>query len=206
MAPNANEAWTEDDAGRIAHAVADLPPGLVIVTNCEISGFVVERALQAAREHGIRSILDPSPADQATDELLKLANAVAPNAGEAHNLTGIECKDAQAGLLAGKSLLERGVSAAFVELADGGCVMTNGKISAYIAAIPVEMVDSTGARDAFTGVLAVALAEGRSHGEAARFAVAASHLAVAAYGSQPAYPDRARLQEMEQCLRIADAE
>lgn len=205
MAPNANDAWSAEDAEALAQALEALP-GSVLVTNCEIPRMIIERALRAARQHGIRSILDPSPADRADDELLRLADVVAPNAGEAQSLTGIECKDAQSGLQAGRRLLERGASVAYVKLADGGCVVTEQQGSAYIAAVPVEVVDSTGAGDAFAGALAVALAEGRSHAEAARFAVAASHLAVTAYGSQPAYPDRARLREMEQRLKIADVE
>jgi ribokinase len=204
MSPNANDVWAESDAEKVAQAVSKAPPGSVLVTNCEIPDFVIERALQAARAHGIRSILDPSPADRVTDKLLELADMVAPNAGEAQSLSGIECKDAQSGIHAGKRLRERGASVAFVKLADGGCVMTDGDSAVYIAAVPVEMVDSTGAGDAFAGALAVAIAENRSHAEAARFAVAASHFAVTGYGSQPAYPDRAQLEEMEKRLSIDD--
>lgn len=204
MAPNANNAWTPDDAELIERAVSEAPPGSVLVTNCEIPAFVIERALHAARRCGIRSVLDPSPADQATDALLGLADVVTPNAGEAQSLTGIEIKDKHSGLMAGKRLRERGASVACVKLPDGGCVVTDGETTAHIAAVPVEVVDSTGAGDAFAGALAVALAEGRSHADAARFAVAASHLAVTRYGSQPAYPDRASLEEMEKRLRIDD--
>ncbi len=204
MAPNANDCWTQADAETVVKAIADAPPDSVLVTNCELPDFIVERALETAREHGIRSILDPSPAGRVTDKLLQLADIVAPNAGEAQSLTDIECKDAQSGFAAGQRLRERGAKVAFVKLADGGCVMTDGRDAAYIAAVPVDMVDSTGAGDAFAGALSVAIAEGRSHAEAARFAVAASHLAVTGYGSQPAYPDRAALEKMETRLLIDD--
>lgn len=204
MAPNANDVWSAADAERVAQAVSNAPPGSVLVTNCEVPDFVIERALQAARAHSIRSILDPSPADRVTDKLLELADIVAPNAGEAQSLSGIECKDAQSGFQAGERLHERGTSVAFVKLADGGCVMTDGKNAVHIAAVPVEMVDSTGAGDAFAGALAVAIAERQPHAEAARFAVAASHLAVTGYGSQPAYPGRAQLEEMKKRLIIDD--
>jgi ribokinase len=204
MAPNANDCWNEADAETVAKAVAEAPPDSVLVTNCELPDFIVMRALQAAREHSMRSILDPSPADRVSDTLLQLADIVAPNAGEAQSLTDIECKDAHSGFRAGKQLRERGAKVAIVKLADGGCVMADGEDTAYIAAVPVDMVDSTGAGDAFAGALAVAIAERRSHAEAARFAVAASHLAVTGYGSQPAYPDRAQLEEMEKRLTIDD--
>lgn len=64
----------------------------------------------------------------------------------------------------------------------------------------MEPVDTTGAGDAFTGVFAIALLEGRAPREAAAWGVAAANLAVTAYGSQPAYPDREQVASMAQQL------
>ncbi|MFP5405910.1 MAG: PfkB family carbohydrate kinase, partial [Gammaproteobacteria bacterium] len=55
------------------------------------------------------------------------------------------------------------------------------------------VVDTTGAGDAFTGALAVALLENQAWQQAVAFAVAASELAVMAFGSQPGYASRKRL-------------
>lgn len=186
MAPNANEAWNDGDALRTAAAIVQAPPGSVLVTNAEVPAAVVERAMRAARERGLTTVLDPSPPDRVTDALLALADVVTPNAGEAQRLTGVECRDAASGIDAGRRLLARGAAAAAVKLPDGGCVLVAPEETVHVAPVPVEVVDTTGAGDAFAGALAVALLKRRPRAEAIRFAVAASHAAVTGYGSRPA--------------------
>jgi ribokinase len=61
----------------------------------------------------------------------------------------------------------------------------------------VEVVDATGAGDAFNAALAVALAEGRTLPEAGRVAVAAGALCVTRAGAQPSMPTR---QEVDALL------
>ena len=202
MSPNANTAWSSEDIEHVMHAVRKASSGSVLVTNCEIPVSVVEQIMHAARQCGIRTVLDPSPGDRVTDTLLGFADFVTPNAGEAKSITGIECKDPESALAAAKQIRERGARAVCIKLSDGGCVMLDEEGAVRIDAVPVEVVDSTGAGDAFAGALAVAMLEQQTNREAARTAVAASHLAVTAYGSQPAYPNREQLQEMIQRLTI----
>jgi ribokinase len=57
----------------------------------------------------------------------------------------------------------------------------------------VEVVDTTGAGDAFNGALAAALAEGRSLEEAVRRAVAAGSLATTRPGAREGMPTPAEL-------------
>ncbi|HWT72254.1 MAG TPA: ribokinase [Oxalicibacterium sp.] len=197
MAANANGFWCQDDATPVLQAIRNTEPGSVLVADCEIPVFIVEQAMRAARQRGVKTILDPSPADRVTDALLKLTDFIAPNAGEAKTLTGIECEDVASAMEAGNRLRERGVAVACIKLADGGCVVVEDGCAFHIAPVPVDVVDTTGAGDAFTGGLAVALLEHRPLHQAACFAVAASHLAVTAWGSQPAYPTREQIERME---------
>ncbi|MBY3488965.1 hypothetical protein HFN77_29600 [Rhizobium laguerreae] len=62
------------------------------------------------------------------------------------------------------------------------------RIVSLIAAPDVDMVDKTGAGDAFMGALAVALLGGHSHLEAARLGVAAASFSVGRRGAQASYP------------------
>jgi ribokinase len=55
----------------------------------------------------------------------------------------------------------------------------------------VDAVDATAAGDTFNGALAVALAEGRSVGDAITFANAAASLSVTRFGAQASIPSRA---------------
>ncbi len=61
-----------------------------------------------------------------------------------------------------------------------------------VPAVEVEVVDTTGAGDAFNSGFAVALAEGRSVVEAVRFGVACGGIACTRLGVVPGLPDRAR--------------
>ncbi|HPP38167.1 MAG TPA: PfkB family carbohydrate kinase, partial [Thermosynergistes sp.] len=61
---------------------------------------------------------------------------------------------------------------------------------------PVEVVDTTGAGDAFRAGLAVALAEGKTLEEAVRFGTAAGALACTALGARSSLPQRSAVLQM----------
>jgi len=71
-------------------------------------------------------------------------------------------------------------------LSDGGC----GEVPAF----PVAAVDTTGAGDAFTAGLAVALGEGVPLPEAVRFACAAAALCATRPGAAASLPLRAEVE------------
>lgn len=196
LSPNANDDWTEHTAATVTQLIEDSPSGSVLVVDCEIPVFVVERAAEAAGRRGLSIILDPSPADRVTEPLIASARVVVPNGAEAETLTGVACRDVRSAAEAGRRLLDRGADAACVKLDEGGCVLVAGDASTHIPGAPVEVVDTTGAGDAFAGALAVACAEGHPLPEAARFAAAAAHRTVAGYGSQAALPTRDQIEEM----------
>lgn len=202
MAANANLVWTESDALSVSNGIHVARAGSVLSINCEIPGFVVEQAMHAARSTAKKTVLDPSPANAVSDRMLSLADFVVPNTGEARALTNINVIDVPSAIEAGHRLISRGADAACMKLFDGGCVLVQSRRAIHVSPAPVPVVDTTGAGDAFTGGLAVALLEGKSPAEAVRFAVATSHLAVTAYGSQPAYPERYQIEEMERRLGV----
>ena len=83
-------------------------------------------------------------------------------------------------------------------------VLTAGADGAYWAgrdgavihapAIPTEVVDSTGAGDAFIGAFAAALARGSTEAQALRLGVAAGALACRVAGAVPSLPRRAQIE------------
>jgi len=80
-------------------------------------------------------------------------------------------------------------------------VITLGSRGAQVGEVvvppyPTDVVDPTGAGDAFCGALGVALAEERPLIEAVRFANAAGALAVATPGAQPSMPTRAAVNAL----------
>jgi ribokinase len=72
--------------------------------------------------------------------------------------------------------------------AEGAYVLEDGEEIARAAPPPVEVVDGTGAGDAFTACLLVSLLEGRDAQEALERACAAGALAASRFGAQPSMP------------------
>jgi len=75
--------------------------------------------------------------------LVKKCYAVLPNEGELKLLTGKSCQEGA------KVLLDEGVKVVAVKLGDKGCYVTNGIESHFIMPNKVNVVDTTGAGDAF---------------------------------------------------------
>lgn len=194
LAANANDAWSEGDVEAAAQVVAAAPAGSVLTVDLEVPKAVVLAAVRAARARGLQVVLDPSPADRMPDELYPLIDVITPNPEEARALVGIAVATERDAIRAGEQLCARGVRIACVKLPDGGAALVSADRREVVAPLDVEVVDKTGAGDAFAGALGVALLERQELVQAVKFAVAASSLAVTGYGSQAAYPDRGRLE------------
>jgi ribokinase len=203
LALNANAAWSQD-ADRLEQQVAEAPAGSVLVVDLEVPPVLVTAAARAARRAGLVVVLDPAPAERLPDDLLALVDHITPDHREAQALTGIDASSAAGACRAAQALHQRGVGAAHVKLASGGCaVACQDGASVIQAPADVAVVDTTGAGDAFAGALAWALLRGHRPGEAALLAVAAAACAVGTYGSQESYPSPQGLAAMRQ--RVANA-
>ena len=178
VASNANGLLVADD---IASAVARVRGAGVVMTQQEIAPSVVRATLACAVATGIRSVLNASPA------LSRAAQIPAPdllvvNRHEAEQLANEASADAEALALA---LVARGLAASAI-VTDGGrgAAASDGQISWFQEAPAAEVVDTTGAGDAFTGALGAALARGEDLERALAHAVAAGSHAVTQHGAQ----------------------
>lgn len=203
LAPGANEAWEDEDLASLEETIAAAPAGSILVIDCEVPHFVALAAAQSARRCGLRILLDPSPADRVTDALLSLTDVVVPNPAEAETLTGIAVDGPGSAARAGRALLDRGCKLVCAKLPDGGCVVAQGDEVCHITVETGEVVDTTGAGDAFAGAMAVALSEEQDAVAAAVFATAAATHAVTGYGSQPAYPAREDIERVSATTTVS---
>jgi ribokinase len=136
--------------------------------------------------------------------LLELSDHVTPNADEATRLTGVRVESPVDAERAARRLRERGARNIHVRLPFGGCLTLCRDGEALLRArADLEVIDTTGAGDAFAGALATALVADRPPVEAARFAVAAASCAVTGFGAQESYPDRSVLEAMAQRVTVA---
>lgn len=183
LAGNANDCWDDAARARLLAAIHDAPSGSVLSVDLEISPEVARQAVRQARARGLTVLLDPAPAIRAEDALLAQCHALTPDAREAAELTGMDIRSVQSAAKAARQLARLGPELVCIKRRDGGCVVAQPGRTWRIDPVPVEVVDATGAGDAFTGALAVALLERMPAARAVRFATAASHLAVTQWGS-----------------------
>ena len=168
-------------------------------------------ALPALAERlGARFVLNLAPVTTRDRDLLASADPLIVNETEAADVLGMPRDTLLDELLdAFAAAVERGLAvSAVVTLGAQGALLAAGGERTMLDAIPVgatdsatdsgtdsgtdsaQVVDTTGAGDAFCGTLAAALAEGESLGEAARLASAAGSLAVRSRGAAASYAGR----------------
>ena len=145
----------------------------VLLVQLEIPVATAHRALEIAREAGVRTVLNPAPAPPAVlpEDMLALADFCTPNETEAGAVKG----------------------------APGTVVLTLGEEGArlgdeVVPAFAATVLDTTGAGDAFNAAFAVALADGFDERAAIRWGCAAGAHMVEHPGVVPGLPTRAQLE------------
>lgn len=154
------------------------------------------RAARIARAAGRRVVLNPAPALPLPVSLLRLAGVLTPNEVEASALAGIPVRDIASALAAADRLRDRGAGVVVVTLGALGAVAVSDATRVHVPAHRVGVVDTTAAGDAFSGALAVTLAEGRELDEALRWANAAGACAVTRLGAEPSLARRPEVEAL----------
>lgn len=163
----------------------------------------VLEAMRIAREAGTRVIfdLDVSPRDfvaagLATEaelhEALRLTDVLKPCKAGARELTGENDFERMAA-----RLLELGPKLVALTMGSEGCVVASDHSVVHLPAYRVEVVDTTGAGDAFMGGLSYGLLEGWDAAEAGRLANACAALCCTRVGARA----MARLPEVRELMR-----
>jgi ribokinase len=170
----------------------------VLLTQLELPLETVERGLQVAREAGVRTILNPAPAQELSDTMLGLADFLIPNESEAALLTGLPVESVAQAEIAARVLLGRGARCVIVTLgAQGVLVCEEGAEAQLVSAFNAgPVLETTGAGDAFCGGFAAALSEGASVLEAARFGCATAGISVTRAGTAPSMPRRGEIEAL----------
>lgn len=156
----------------------------------EIPLEVVAEGAIRAKAHGLMTVLDAGPPRGARVDLAKSFDVVSPNERELASLTGREVDGIDSAASAARELVDAGIGTVVVKMGGSGALLVTADRVEHVPAISVEAVDSTGAGDAFTAGLAVALSEGFDIIEATEFANAAGACAVRVLGAQPSMPTR----------------
>jgi ribokinase len=141
---------------------------------------------KAAREAGVRVVLNAAPAQPLPSDLLTNVDVLVVNEGELFEV--VQAKTGQQSLSITLALQALDVPAVVVTLgARGSCAWVNNTLVAQ-PSFQVDVVDTTGAGDTFCGALTGALSQGIEMAQALRTASAAGALACTQLGAQSSMP------------------
>jgi ribokinase len=183
VVPGANHAPLQVDADVVAAAS-------IVVLQGEVPASTIERAVLAARTSGTRVLLNLAPMLALTPETLAAVDCLVVNETEAGLLLGQRLTGALDNALAAVEALTAISTTAVVTLGAQGAVWCGSSGEAgHLPAPPVTAVDTTGAGDAFVGVMAAAVARGYDLPTAVAAGIAAAALSVQLPGAAMTYPD-----------------
>jgi ribokinase len=164
VAPGANHRLRPADIDRIADAVRTAD---VVLLQLEIPLDAVAGAAEIAADAGTLVVLNLSPVATLPPELLRRVGVLVVNRAEAEQLLGADLPDRAALLEAAPRLRSIGPAAVVITAGGEGAVLADGHRAEHVPARPVDVVDTTGAGDAFAGFLAEAVRAGVEAGTAA---------------------------------------
>jgi ribokinase len=182
------------DADAVEGAAGDIGEEDVVLAQLEIPPGIALAAMTIGRRAGARTILNPAPATDLPADLGSI-DVLIPNQSELRVLLGRSPRDPADDLVLARVLLDRGVGTVVVTRGAEGALIVRPDGALVVRAPTVDVVDSTGAGDAFNAAFAAELARGASTEEAVRSAVAAGALACTRFGVVPSLPTRAELDK-----------
>lgn len=167
----------------------------IVLTQLETPLEALAATLEVAAAARVPVMLDPAPARTLPSELLRATAWLTPNETEAAFLLGEPLTPGTEMRVYAERLLALGPKNILLKLGENGAYLaTSSGQREHIPALPVRAIDSTAAGDALNGGFAVALVQGRSALEAARFGVAAAALSVTRSGAIPSLPTLAEVE------------
>lgn len=184
-------------AADVDRAMDTLRGCALILLQLEVPLETVLHTIERAREAGIPVLLNPAPATAALSlERIRSVAFFAPNQTELAILTGLPTGTRDEAVVAARSLVEAGIGTVIVTLGgDGALLVTAEAAPLHVPAVPVEVVDTTGAGDAFIGAFAYHHASlGLPVDEALRRAASYAAHSVTGRGTQSSFADAAAFE------------
>ena len=181
----ASGANLEVSAAQVPAAL--LGPGAVVVTQMEVPAAETWAVIEHAAAAGARVVLNVAPAAAVPATVLDAVDVLIVNEHEAVTVAGALGLAARGPEALACALADTHELACIVTLGGAGVIGAAPGTALRVGALPVEPVDTTGAGDAFTGVLAAALDAGAPLAAAVHRASVGAALACTRPGAQPSY-------------------
>ncbi|MCB0171297.1 MAG: ribokinase [Anaerolineae bacterium] len=167
----------------------------VVMSVLEIPVEAAVRAMELGQKHGVKTILNPAPAQPLPPAAFQHIDYLTPNDTELRILLGLSPDDATPTLELAEKLRGYGVGNLIVTMGDDGALLMTKAGVEKVPGVTVEVVDTTGAGDAFNSGLAVALAAGKPLADAVRYANCAGAIACTKLGVIPSLGMQAQVDQ-----------
>jgi ribokinase len=193
VAPGAN-AGIADSAVRTA--LRDVgADNMIVVISTELDVTTVTGSIRSANEIGARIVLNLAPFVRLATDDLQCCDPLVVNEGEASALAAQTITDVETAQDAAANL-RRHARAVVITLGPHGAVVATADAVRHLSAPTVDVVDTTGAGDAFVGALAARLSAGDDLFAAVQVGVAAGSFAVTGLGAQSSYATQELLRSL----------
>lgn len=170
----------------------------ILLLQLEINFDALYEVIDIAWQAGVPIVLNPAPAAQLPDEVLKKIAIVTPNETEAQVLTGVKIDTKEDAEKAAAVFMEKGVKQVVITLGSMGAFAMDSQKSELIERLNVDAVDTTGAGDAFNGGFVMALAQGADLFTALRYGNVTGALSVTKKGTAPSMPGKEEVEALYQ--------
>ena len=134
----------------------------VILSPLEIPFETAIHAAKLAKENGIKSILNPAPAINLTNENLESVFVITPNETEGRVCLGLDPQNPISDEEVAQKLLELGPENVILTLGEKGVLWASKAGIKTTPALNVDVLDTVGAGDAFLSLAAICLGSGIS--------------------------------------------
>ena len=169
----------------------------IFLTQMETPDSTTIYAIKKAKENDCLTILNPAPARKINKDDFKLLDFFTPNETEAEFYLNKKIDTEQDIKNAAADFLNMGVKNIIITLGEKGSYFANENEEYFINAFKLknEVVDTTGAGDAFNGALAVALAKDFSYKDAILFANKVAGISTTRLGAAVSMPLLKKVEE-----------
>ncbi len=167
-----------------------LTPDVTVLCQNEVRPEASFSLLKRAKSEGARTILNLAPAAAIASDVLDALDFLIVNEIEAAMAAGIDELGEDA-IPVAEELSQRHDLTVVITLGAKGAITAGPAGRYHISSLPIEPVDTTGAGDAFVGILAANLDQGKPLPEALKYASVGAGLACTQIGAQTSQPETA---------------
>jgi ribokinase len=169
----------------------------IFLTQMETPDSTTIYALKKAKDNGCLTILNPAPARKINENDFELLDFFTPNETEAEFYLNKKIETNTDIKNAAKEFLNRGVKNIIITLGEKGIYFANKNEEYFVDALKLkdEVVDTTGAGDAFNGAFAVALANEHEYKDALIFANKVAGISTTRLGAASSMPTLNEVEE-----------